>query len=101
MPFKLTPEILEVESPIYVHLRGEGSGIIGEQYYIFRWMPDEQTTELRTLQEFSGGPITFFGDSVKPTIEAGIKHLFARVIEEAGTLAKGQNPALDGASTSQ
>jgi hypothetical protein len=90
MSFTLTPEVLEVEAPIYVHLRGDGSGVTGEQYYIFRWMPDQQTTELRTLQEFSGGPIIFLGNSIKPSIEAGIKHLFARVIEEAEGLARAE-----------
>lgn len=93
MHFKLTPEVMEVDSPIYVHLRGQGSGITGEQYFIFRWMPDEQTTELRTLQEFSGKPILLFGGSVKSAIEAGIRHLFARVIEEAETLAKSLSTA--------
>jgi hypothetical protein len=90
--FKLTPEVLEVESPIYIHLRGQGSKISGEQHFIFKWMPIEQTTELRTLQEFSGGPIQLFGNSIKPALEAGIKHLFARVIEEAESLVRAQEP---------
>lgn len=90
MSFRLTPEILEAEPPIYVHFRGEGSGVIGEQHYIFRWMPDEQTTELRTLQEFSGAALLFFGDRIKPALEKGIAHLFARVIEEAELLASGE-----------
>jgi len=94
MPFKLTPEVLEVEQPYYVHLRGEGSGVTGEQYYIFKWMPEQQTTELRTLQEFSGAPIMFLGSSIKPSIEAGIRHLFARIIEEAEALARAEYPPL-------
>jgi hypothetical protein len=93
MPFKLTPEVLEVEAPTYVHLRGRGSGVTGEQYYFFKWIPAERATELRTLQEFSGGPILFFGGSIKPAIETGIRRLFERIIEEAEALARGENPA--------
>ncbi len=88
MTFKLTPEVMAVEAPIYVHLRGEGSGVIGEQHFIFKWIPDSQSTELRTLQSFSGGAIAFLGNSVKGSIEASIKHLFARIIEDAETLAR-------------
>jgi hypothetical protein len=92
MPFKLTPEVLESEPPTYVRFRGEGSGVTGEQHYIFRWMPDSQVTELRTLQEFSGLPITFFGDKLKPALEKGIAHLFARVIKEAEGRAQAELP---------
>jgi Polyketide cyclase / dehydrase and lipid transport len=88
--FKLTPEVLEVEPPTYVHLRGKGSGVTGEQYFFFRWMPDEQTTELRTLQEFSGAPVMLMGGKIKPSIESGVKYLFARVAEEAEAFARGQ-----------
>lgn len=83
LAFTLTPEVLQAELPYYVHLRGQGSGITGEQHFIFRWMPEEQTTELRTLQEFSGKPLMLIGGKVKPAIEKGIQHLFARVIGEA------------------
>jgi hypothetical protein len=96
LPFKLTPEVLEIDSPIYVHLRGEGSGVTGDQHYIFKWMPDQQSTELRTLQEFSGGPIMFLGNAIKPGIEAGIKHLFTRIIEEAEGLARAEVFAIPG-----
>ncbi len=87
MSFKLTPEVMEVEAPIYVHLRGEGSGITGEQFYIFRWSQAAQNTEVRTLQEFSGAPIKLIGGKVRPALEAGIKHLLARVVAEAEDLA--------------
>jgi uncharacterized damage-inducible protein DinB len=87
MPFKLTPEILDATPPFYVHFRGQGSGVTGEQHYIFRWLPEQQATELRTLQEFSGAPIMFFGDKIKTSLEKGIAHLFSRVIEEAEALA--------------
>ena len=92
LPFQRTLEVVEVETPNYVHLRG-GSGVTVEQFYLFKWMPDEQSTELRTRQEFSGGPFKFLGDSIKPTIEGGIRRLFAGVCEEAGTLTKGQDSA--------
>lgn len=91
--FSLMPEILEVEAPTYVHLRGKGSGVTGEQYFIFKWMPVEQTTELRTLQEFSGAPVMLFGNKIKPAIEGGIQNLFARVTEEAEAFARGQAPS--------
>jgi hypothetical protein len=92
MPFKLTPEVMEVDSPIYVHLRGQGSGVTGDQFYIFKLMPDLQTTELRTLQEFSGKPIQILGKAVRPAIEAGIRHMFARVTEEAEAIARAESP---------
>ena len=87
MPFTLTPEILDATPPFYVHFRGQGSGVTGDQHYIFRWMPEQQSTELRTLQEFTGAPLLFFGDRIKPALEKGIAHLFARVIQEAEALA--------------
>ncbi len=90
MSFKLTPEVLDATPPFYVHFRGQGSGVTGEQHYIFRWMPEQQATELRTLQEFSGAPIMFFGDKIKSSLEKGIAHLFARVIEEAENLARSE-----------
>jgi uncharacterized damage-inducible protein DinB len=93
MSFKLTPEVLDATPPFYVHFRGQGSGVTGEQHYIFRWMPEQQSTELRTLQEFSGAPIMFFGDRIKSSLEKGIAHLFARVIEEAENLARSEAPA--------
>jgi hypothetical protein len=89
MKYTLTPEVLEAELPYYVHLRGQGSGITGEQHYIFRWMPEELTTELRTLQEFSGAPIKLLGGKVRPAIEKGIQYMFARLIAEAEAGAQG------------
>jgi hypothetical protein len=86
--FKLTPEVLDVQSPVYVHLLGKGSGVTGAQHFIFKWMPDRQATELRTLQEFSGAPISLLGGSLKSSIEAGIRHMFSRVIEEAEAIAR-------------
>jgi hypothetical protein len=93
VPFTLTPEVLAIEPPGFVHLLSEGSGVSGEQSYFFRAMPDAQATELRTVQEFSGGPIELFGSFIQPGIEAGIRHLFTRVIEEAEALARAELPA--------
>jgi uncharacterized protein YndB with AHSA1/START domain len=90
MSFTLKPEVLEATPPTYVRLRGQGSGVTGEQEYIFKWLPEQNATELRTLQEFSGGPIMFFGDSIRPALEKGIRHLFAQVAAEAEALAKSQ-----------
>jgi hypothetical protein len=86
--FKLTPEVLDVQSPIYVHLQGKGSGVTGVQHFIFKWMPDQQATELRTLQQLSGGPISLLGKSLKAPIEAGIRFMFSRIIEEAEAIAR-------------
>jgi hypothetical protein len=97
MSFKLTPEVLDVECPIYIHLQGKGSGVTGAQHYIFKWMPDQQATELRTLQEFSGVPLKLMGKTIRPALEAGIKNLFARVIEEAETLARSSSSTLQSA----
>lgn len=83
MAFTLTPEIMEIVLPVYVHLKGSGSGVIGEQHYIFKWNPETFATELRTLQEFSGMPIIFMGSKVKQPILDGIAHLFGRIKQEA------------------
>ncbi len=98
MSFKLTPEVLDATPPFYVHFRGQGSGVTGDQHYIFRWMSEQQSTELRTLQEFSGAPLLFFGDRIKPALEKGIAHLFASVIQEAEALAS--EPAVRSAELS-
>jgi hypothetical protein len=92
MAFTLTPEVMAVDAPVFLHLSGEGSGITGEQFYIFRWIPDSQTTEMRTLQEFSGMAIDMFGSSVKSALESGIRHMFTRVIEEAEAHARAELP---------
>jgi hypothetical protein len=93
VPFTLTPEVLAIEPPGFVHLLSEGSGVRGEQSYLFQAMPDAQVTELRTVQEFKGGPIELFASLIQPGIEAGIRHLFTRIIEEAEALARAALPA--------
>jgi len=90
MPFTLTPEVLDADPPIYVRFRGGGSGVTGEQHYIFRYFPESNSTELRTLQEFRGAPLMFFGNSLRSKLEQGIAHLFARIITEAETIARNE-----------
>jgi hypothetical protein len=86
MPYTITPEILEIEPPIYLHWRGKGSGVTGEQYFIFKALPDG-TTEMRTLQEYSGVPIPFFGKKIRQAILSGNAHMFRMIAEEAEALA--------------
>jgi hypothetical protein len=86
MPYIITPEILEIEPPIYLHWRGKGSGVTGEQFFIFKPLPDG-TTEMRTLQEYSGVPIPFFGNKIRQAILDGNAHLFRIIAEEAEALA--------------
>jgi hypothetical protein len=86
MSYTISPEILEVEPPIYLHWRGKGSGVTGEQFFIFKSLPDG-TTELRTLQEYSGAPILFLGNKLRQPILDGIAHMFRMIREEAEALA--------------
>ena len=90
MPFTLTPEILEATPPVFVHVRGSGSGVTGEQFYIFKWDEGSRTTEMRTIQEFSGMPILLFGDQARGPIEQGIAHMFMEIKREAEELARGK-----------
>ncbi len=87
LSYTITPEILEVEPPIFLHWRGKGSGVTGEQFFIFKGQPDG-TTEMRTLQEFSGAPIKLFGGKVRQPILDGIAHMFARIKSEAEQAAR-------------
>jgi hypothetical protein len=82
LPYTITPEILEAEPPIFLHWRGRGSGITGEQFFIFKQLAEDET-ELRTLQEFSGAPIKLLGSHVRQPILDGIRHMFGRIAEEA------------------
>jgi hypothetical protein len=91
LPIQKTLEVLEIEAPGHVRLRG-GSAVTVEQFYRFQPMPGGQSTELRTVQEFSGGPFKFLGDALKPTIECGIRRLFAGVCEAAETFAEAAKP---------
>ena len=86
MSYTIIPEILEVESPIYLHWCGKGSGVIGEQFFIFKPLPDG-STEMRTLQEYSGAPVLIFGNKIRQPILDGIAHMFNMIREEAEALA--------------
>lgn len=92
MPMTLRPEIIEVQAPVFVHVRGSSNGVTGEQFYIFKWDDATRTTEMRTLQEFSGMAVMFFGDKAKGPIEEGIAHMFHEVKREAEELALGVGP---------
>jgi hypothetical protein len=92
MALTLTPEIVEVTPPVFVHVKGSGSGVTGEQFYIFKWDDDLRATEMRTLQEFSGMAISFFGGQAKKPILQGIEHMFQKVKQEAEELALGVGP---------
>ena len=86
MPYTITPEILEVQPPIYLRWRGKGSGVTGEQFFIFKSLPDG-TTDMRILQEYSGAPVLIFGKKIRQPILDGIAHMFRMITEEAEALA--------------
>jgi hypothetical protein len=86
MSYTITPEILEVEPPIFLHWRGKGSGVTGEQFFIFKPLPDA-ITEMRTLQEYSGAPLLFLGNKLRQPILDGIAQMFRMIREEAEALA--------------
>ncbi len=83
MPFTLTPELVQVDPPVFVHVRGKGSGVTGEQFFIFKWDQQSQRTEMRTLQEFSGVPVQMFGERARGIILDGVRHMFAQIKSEA------------------
>lgn len=88
--FTLTPEIVEAEKPILIHWKGKGSGVSGEQWFIFRILPDGNT-ELRTLQEYSGAPLLLLGSSGKSAIEQGVRKVLDRIKKEAEANARVSN----------
>ena len=90
LPYTLTPEIIEVEKPILIHWRAKSSGISGEQWFIFRLLPDGNT-EMRTLQHYSGAPLLLLGEKAKSAIQEGVEHLFAHIKREAETNARMEN----------
>lgn len=90
IPYTLTPEILEAEKPYLIHWRGKGSGVTGEQWFIFKLLPDGNT-EMRTLQEYSGAPLLLVGEKGKKALEQGVRHVFDHIKREAETNARIQN----------
>ncbi len=87
LAYTITPEILDAEEPILIHWRGRASGITGEQFYVFKLLPDEQT-EMRTLQEYSGAPLLLLRGGAKTAIEQGVRNLFEKIKAEAEEAAK-------------
>lgn len=90
LAFTLTPEIVEAEEPILIHWKGRGGGVSGEQWFIFRVLPDGNT-ELRTLQEYTGAPLLLLGNRGKSTIEDGVHHVLDRIKKEAEVNARMSN----------
>ena len=86
MAYTITPEIIKLEPPIFLHWRGNGGGVVGEQFFIFKPLP-ESSTELRTLQEYSGVPVRLLGNKIRKPIIDGIAHMFSMIREEAEALA--------------
>ena len=85
--YTLTPEIIEAEKPILIHWKGKGSGVTGEQWFIFKLLPDGKT-ELRTLQEYSGAPLILLGSRAKSVLEQGVRHVLDRIKHEAESNAR-------------
>ena len=83
VPIQLTTVVIAVEAAARLQLRGEGSGVTAEQQYELHWDEAAAMTELRTMQEFSGAPIMFFGGALNPQLEQGIAQLFAGLVAEA------------------
>jgi hypothetical protein len=86
----LMPEIIEVEKPVLIHWRAQGGGITGEQWFIFRLLPNDMT-EMRTLQHYAGLPLKLLGPKAKTAIEDGVHHLFAVIKREAEENARLSN----------
>ncbi len=82
VPYTLLPEIVEAEKPILIHWRASGSGVSGEQWFIFKLLPSGDT-EIRTLQQYSGAPLLLFGPKAKDVLEEGVHHLLGHIKREA------------------
>jgi hypothetical protein len=87
----ITAELVEASIPIAFHIKGEKSGITAGIWLIFTPRSDGKT-EMRTLQEFSGAALMFFGDSVRGPLERGVAHMFARIQSEAESVAQAEVP---------
>ncbi len=88
--YTLTPEVIEAEKPILIHWRGKGTGVTGEQWFIFKILPTGET-EMRTLQQYSGAPIKLLGEKGKRSIEQGVRHVFEHIKREAESNARVEN----------
>lgn len=90
LAYTLTPEILDVDPPVYLHWRGKGSGVTGEQFFIFRPL-SEGGTEMRTLQEYSGAPVLLMAKRIRQPILDGVQHMFGMIKEEAEAIAASES----------
>jgi hypothetical protein len=88
LPFTLVMKVSVADSPAHVQLTGEGSGVDVEQNYYLAWNAATSATEMRTIQEFSGMAVTFFGDQVKKPILDGIARIFEGAKREAESVAR-------------
>jgi hypothetical protein len=91
MAVTITAELVESSIPIAFHLKGAKSGIAADMWFIFTPRSDGKT-EMRTLQEFSGAALMFFGDSARGPLEQGVAHMFGRIQAEAEYAAQAEVP---------
>lgn len=89
LAYTITPELLAVDPPVFIHWRGKGGGIHGEQFFVFKPLP-EGGTEMHTLQEFSGAPIALLAKRIRNPILDGIRHMFERIKSEAEERARSE-----------
>lgn len=88
-PITLVPELKQVDPPVFVHVKGNSHGVTAEMFYIFKWDPQTNITELRTLQQYSGAPVMMFGEKARQPLLTGIEHILGRIKREAENLTQG------------
>jgi hypothetical protein len=88
--YTLTPEIHEIDPPVYLHWRGKGGGVTGEQFFIFRAIGNN-ATEMRTLQEYTGAVVSLGGKRLEKPILAGVEHMFRMLKAEAEAIAASES----------
>ena len=85
--YTITPEIVETEKPILIHWKASGGGVKGEQWFIFKLLPNDDT-ELRTLQQYTGTTMVLLGTKAKSLLEEGVQHLLGHIKREAEANAR-------------
>jgi hypothetical protein len=91
MEVTITAELVEASAPIAFHLKGAKSGITADMWFIFTPRSDGKT-EMRTMQEYSGAALMFFGDRARGPLELGVAHMFGRIQAEAEYAAQAEVP---------
>jgi hypothetical protein len=91
MDVTITAELIEASIPIAFHLKGAKSGVTADMWFIFTPRSDGKT-EMRTLQEFGGAAVMFFGDKARGPLERGVAHMFGRIQSEAEYAAQAEVP---------